>query len=145
MLYGTIALKLIIGLAALIIVMRLLGKKEMSAITPFDLIYTMLLGGIVEESLFSKKISILHMLFGLAMWVSLSILLKFLSRSLKKPLKGEPSELIVDGRLNHKELEKNHIEVEQLRAMLREKGIFSLKDVHYALLETSGSISVIDM
>ncbi|PLR95575.1 hypothetical protein CVD19_14095 [Bacillus sp. T33-2] len=126
--------------------MRLLGKKEMAEITPFDFIYTILLGGILEEALYEEKVSILHILFAIALWGALIYAVEILVQKfnvLKKPLKGEPSELVIAGQLNLKELSKNHIEMEQLRSMLRKKGIFSLKDVEYAVLETDGSISVL--
>lgn len=145
--YLTIAIKLTIGVAALILVVRLLGKKQMSELTPFDFIYTLVLGGSLEEGLYDEKISLPHILFALAIWGILIYIIEILVQKvefLKKPIKGGPSELMADGELNHVELKKNHIEMEQLRSMLREKGIFSLKDVHYILLETNGAISVIE-
>ncbi|MFT8322083.1 MAG: DUF421 domain-containing protein [Bacillus sp. (in: firmicutes)] len=146
MVYGMIILKLVIGLIALIIVMRLLGKKEMSEVTPFDFIYTLILGGILEESLYDEKISILHILCAIAVWGLLIYIVEILVQKIdtvKKPLKGEPAELVENGKPNINELKKNHIEMEQLRSMLREKDIFSLKDANYVLLETNGMISAI--
>lgn len=46
----SITMKLVFGLIGLLLVVRLLGKKSMSEITPFDLVYTLVLGGILEES-----------------------------------------------------------------------------------------------
>ncbi|WP_445491679.1 DUF421 domain-containing protein [Niallia sp. 03133] len=146
MLYGLIILKLVIGLIALIVVMRLLGKKEMSEVTPFDFIYTLILGGILEESLYDEKISILHILCAITVWGILIYIVEMLVQKMdkmKKPLKGEPAELLANGKLNMDELKKNQIEMEQLRSMLRGKDIFSIKDANYVLLETNGMLSVI--
>lgn len=70
----------------------------MSEITPFNFIYTILLGGILEEALYEEKVSILPILFAIALWAVLIYLVEVLVQKiykLKKPLKGEPSELIV--------------------------------------------------
>ncbi|HWO97282.1 MAG TPA: DUF421 domain-containing protein [Bacillus sp. (in: firmicutes)] len=144
--YVSIAFKLILGLAALLIVTRILGKKEMAQITPFDFIYALMLGGILEEGVYDDKVSILHILFALALWAILIYIIEVAVQKvdkLKRPLKGEPSPLIVKGQINLKEMKKNNMEMEQLRSMLREKGIFSLKEVECALLETSGTLSVL--
>ncbi len=59
-------------------------------------------------------------------------------------IKGTPSVLIYDGELNLLEIKNNHIEMEQLRSMLRSQNCFSLRTVKYAVLEIGGSISVMN-
>ncbi|WP_367651148.1 DUF421 domain-containing protein [Carnobacterium sp.] len=142
-----IASKLVIGLIGLLLVTRLLGKKTLSEITPFDLIYTLVLGGILEESLYDDKINALHFLFAVALW---GIMIYFLESVVQKKdkintfIKGTPSVLIYDGELNLLEIKNNHIEMEQLRSMLRSQNCFSLRTVKYAVLEIGGSISVMN-
>ncbi|MEK4947326.1 DUF421 domain-containing protein [Carnobacterium sp. FSL W8-0810] len=142
-----IASKLVVGLIGLLLVTRLLGKKTLSEITPFDLIYTLVLGGILEESLYDDKINILHFLFAVALW---GIMIYFLESVVQKKdkintfIKGTPSVLIYDGELNLLEIKNNHIEMEQLRSMLRSQNCFSLRTVKYAVLEIGGSISVMN-
>ena len=146
MLYASIAVKLVIGLAALFIVLRLLGKKELSQATPFDFIYTLVLGGILEEAIYDDKVSVFHILFAVALWGALIYFIEILverNDAIKKPLKGEPSTLIEKGSIKLDEMKKNHMEMEQLRGLLREQGIFAVSDVYYAILETSGTISVL--
>ena len=146
MLYASIAMKLAIGLIALFIVLRLLGKKELSQATPFDFIYTLVLGGILEEAIYDEKVSVFHILFAVAVWGALIYFIEILverNDAIKKPLKGEPSTLIEKGSIKLDEMKKNHMEMEQLRGLLREQGIFAVSDVYYAILETSGKISVL--
>ncbi|WP_409302790.1 DUF421 domain-containing protein [Peribacillus sp. SCS-155] len=146
MLYGSIAIKLIIGFIALLIVMRIMGKKEMSDITPFDFIYTFILGGILEEALYSKNISVLHILFAITLWSVLIYTVEVIVQKvdvLRRPLKGVPDMLIEEGKINLRAIKKNHIEMEQLRSMLRQQGVFSIKDVEYAILEPNGAVSII--
>lgn len=142
----TIALKILVGLLGLLIVVRVLGKKAMSEITPFDLIYTLVLGGILEESLYDDKVNVGHLLFAIALW---AFLIYFIEKIVQKNekinrwLKGEPSVLIKDGILNLKELTRNHIEMEQLRTMSRQQQCFSLENAKHVVLENAGQISVI--
>jgi uncharacterized membrane protein YcaP (DUF421 family) len=146
--YAMLALKLVLGLAALIIVTRLLGKKEMSQVTPFDFVYAIVLGGLVEENLFSKTTSsVWEMLFGIAVWgILIFIVEKTTQKSdkLRPILKGRAQPLVKDGEILIENLKKAELEMEQLKAMLRLKGVFSMKDVKDVILETSGNISVLE-
>lgn len=58
-------------------------------------------------------------------------------------LKGEPSILIKNGTLNLKELSRNHIEMEQLRTMLRQQQCFSVENARHVVLENAGQISLV--
>ncbi|WP_079507814.1 DUF421 domain-containing protein [Mesobacillus jeotgali] len=147
MIYFMLALKLVIGLAALIIVTRLLGKKEMSQVTPFDFVYAVVLGGLVEENLFEKSSStIWEMLFGIAVWgILIFIVEKTTQKSdkLRPILKGKAELLVKNGKIQIENLTKAELEMEQLKSLLRLKGVFSMNDVKDVFLETSGSISVL--
>lgn len=143
--YGSIALKLIIGLIALLIVTRLLGKKELAQITPFDFVYALVLGGFLEEAIFDEKVSIGHLTFSIALWALLIYSIELLVMKfdkLRPMLKGEPIMIIEDGNLDLKALKKAKLEMEQLRTMLRQQGFFSIKEVSYAFIEPSGHLSI---
>ncbi|MER1935512.1 MAG: DUF421 domain-containing protein, partial [Priestia megaterium] len=62
--------------------------------------------------------------------------------TINKWIKGQPCILVQDGQLNIKGLNSNHVEMEQLRTMMREQNCFSLKEAKYVILETGGTISV---
>ena len=145
MTYIDIGLKLFFGLIALLIVTRLLGKKELSQLTPFDFIYSLVLGGILEESIYDEKVSLLHVWFAVAVWGGMLFIIEKLSKRYDKVkilLKGETSILIKNGEFNVKELEANHLEMEQLRIMLRQHGVFSLREVCDLYLEPGGTVSL---
>ncbi|WP_062532450.1 DUF421 domain-containing protein [Jeotgalibaca dankookensis] len=144
--FALIALKLLFGFLGLLLVVRLLGKKSMSEITPFDLIYTLVLGGILEESIYDDAVNTGHLLFAIGLWaVMIYLIEQFVQKNDKvnKWVKGEPAVLIRNSKLNVKEITKNHIEMEQLRAMLRQEQCFSLENAKHVILETAGQISVI--
>ncbi|MEK3934860.1 DUF421 domain-containing protein [Sporosarcina sp. FSL W7-1349] len=143
--YLTNGAKLIIGLLAFIIVLRLLGKKHLAEMTPYDIIYLLMFGGILEETLYDPKITIPMFLFSLAVWaVAIYLVEKLVVRSntLRIWIKGSPDKLIADGKINKNLLEKNQLEMEQLRTMLRQQGIFSLREVRDLYIEPGGDISI---
>ncbi|MBR3119884.1 MAG: DUF421 domain-containing protein [Oceanobacillus sp.] len=142
----SISIKVICGLLALLLVVRLLGKKELSQITPFDLVYLLVLGGLLEESIYDDLVTVWQVLYAIGLWAVLIYIIELIVRRfdrMRTVIKGEPSIIIKDGELDVKTLKKNKLESEQLRTMLRQQGIFSLQEVKYAVLEPSGQLSVL--
>lgn len=143
----SMTIKIICGLLALLIVVRLLGKKELSQITPFDFVYILVLGGLLEESVYDDKVTVWQVLAAIAIW---SLLIYSIEKIVQKfdktrsAVKGEPTVIIHDGELDIKALKKNKLESEQLRTMLRQQGIFSINEVKYGILEPSGQLSVLE-
>ncbi|MGP4040805.1 DUF421 domain-containing protein [Gracilibacillus sp. D59] len=119
----------------------------MSQITPVDFVYLLVLGGLMENAVYDDTVTIWEVLYSLAMWSLLIYILELLVRNLEwlRPIvKGKATIIIEDGVLNIKNLKKSKLESEQLRSMLRLQGIFSIKDVKYAILEPSGDLSVME-
>lgn len=144
--YIGILSKLFIGFFGTIIVMRAVGKKALSEITPYDIIYTIILGGIVQEGLYDDKVHVGHIVFALFIWGVVIYLVETLVQrrdNIARKMKGEPSVFIYKGELNLYEIHQNHIEMEQLRSILREQNCFSLSQVEYAVMETNGIVSII--
>lgn len=142
----SISLKLVFGLVSLMLVTRVLGKKALADVTPFDLIYTLVLGGILEESIYDDKLNIGHLVFALFLWAALIYIIERIVQKntrVSRLLKGEPSVIIRDGVINLKALSKNHIEMEQLRTMLRQQQCFSLENAKHVILESAGQVSVL--
>ncbi|MGR6897484.1 DUF421 domain-containing protein [Rummeliibacillus sp. BSL5] len=141
----TITLKVILGFIALMLVIRLMGKKELSEVTPFDIVFLLMLGGILEETLYDNKVQVWHFLYAIILWTVLSFITNLVVRKydkLRPFIKGEPSILINKGVLDIKELKINKMETEQLLSLLRQQGIFSIREVKYVILEPGGQISV---
>ncbi|AXH99150.1 DUF421 domain-containing protein [Sporosarcina sp. PTS2304] len=144
--YVDITFKIIVGLVSLLIVIRLLGKKELTQMTPFDFVYLILLGSFLEEGLFDDKISIFHIMYAIFLWGFLIFLIeKMVLRydRFKRVVRGTPSDLIVKGKIDAEALKKNNMELDQLRTMIRSQGYFSITDIQHATLETGGSLSVL--
>lgn len=142
----SITVKIICGLLALLAIIRLLGKKELSQITPFDFVYLLILGGLVEESVYDDKVTVWQVLYSVTLWAVLIYSIEKIVQRFDKTrpvIKGEPTIIINEGELDIDALQKNDLESEQLRTMLRQQGIFTISEVKYAILETSGQLSVL--
>lgn len=126
--YLDIVIKIVVGLLALMTVIRILGKKELAQLTPYDVIYTLVLGGILEESIFDEKVKIPHFLLAITTWALLIFLIEKATKKwdpIRVLLKGEPVKLISDGKLDMKKFDKNHLEMEQLRSALKTRCVYS--------------------
>lgn len=144
--YIGIATKMIVGGIGIFVLLRLLGKKPMSELTPFDLIYIVVLGALVEESIYDHHVNILHIIFAITLWGAFVYIIEKLLESTEKVstlIEGEPSVLIDQGRLNMKELNANHFDMEQLRTVLRVNHCYSINDCYYAVLEVNGAFTII--
>lgn len=143
--YIQIFTKLAAGFLGLWAMTRILGKKEMSALTPFDFVSAVILGDLVGDTIYDESKSILQLLAALAGWTILSIAFDKLTQYVKafrKPLEGKPDLLICDGKIDVKELHRNNLDFDQLRTMLRSKDIFAVSEVAFAIYETNGTLSV---
>ncbi len=144
--YGLQALKLIGGLLILTLTFRALGKKNMAQLSPFDLVYVIVFGGILDSTFYDDEIGILPFIFSVVVW-SLSIYaIEILAKKFtlfRVLFRGTPDHIIEDGKLNVRLYGKSKIEMEELRSILRQKDIFSLREVKELFLEPDGKFSVI--
>lgn len=143
---GLILIKLIAGFVGLWAMTRLLGKKEIAALTPFDFISAVMLGDLVGNTIYEKDTSVWMLIFTLAVWTVLSVTFEKITQryqKLRKPLEGEPEILIRNGQIDLMRLRRNNLDFDQLRMMLRAKDTFSVSEVAYAIYETNGSLSIL--
>lgn len=139
------AMKLTLGLIGVMIVLKLMGKKELAQVTPLDFVYALILGGIIEESLYDATVPVYEMLFSIFFWALLIFILEKIalkSRRFKSISQGDPQLLINEGQLNRKMMDDNKMDVDEVRMLLRMKDVFSLSQVKYGILEESGELSV---
>ncbi|WP_071394899.1 DUF421 domain-containing protein [Bacillus tuaregi] len=144
--YINILSDLVVGYIALFLVVKRLGKTQLSQITPFDFISALVLGELVGNTVFDDKRDTLPIVFAITVWGTLIYLTEFLTqkfRKLRYIFEGKPAILINKGKLDWKELKKNQIDIDQLQEMLRMKDVFSIQEVEYAILENNGGISVL--
>lgn len=140
-----VILRTVLAFFILLILTRLLGKKQLSHLTFFNYITGITFGNIAATLACDKDIKSIEGLGSLILWTGLSILVEFISLKsgvIRKFLNGEPSILIKKGRLQPKLMAKMRMSLDDLLTMLRNNNVFSLKDVEYAIIETNGQLSV---
>ena len=142
----TTFLRAIIIYIFVLIVMRLMGKREIGQLQPFELVVSMMIADLASipltESgvpLFKGIISILGILI---MHLLISVI-NMKSVVLRGIICGKPNMLIYRGKINEKALVKERFTINELQEKLRTNGVMSLGDVEYAILETSGDLSVV--
>ncbi len=143
--YGQIAFKLVVGFMGLWLLTRLLGKKEISQLTPFDFVSSLMLSELVGNTVYQEDVKFSHLLFSLFLWGILSLLFEKVTQYAKRArgvLDGKPSILIRDGEVDIDELKKNSLDFDQLRMLLRQHDVFFIREVAYAIFEANGSLSV---
>ncbi len=127
-------------------VMRLMGKREIGQLQPFELVTSIIIADLASTPLANGGIpitnGIIPILGLLVMHLVISILnMKFMN--FRKLVCGKPSILIYRGKIDEQELRKERFTLNELQERLRDNNIMNLGDVEYAILETSGQINVI--
>lgn len=143
--YFRIATELFTGYVALFFLTKILGKTQISQITAFDFISAIIVGELVGNALYDENVGIMDILITVLMWGFLIFLTEIItekSQRWRKFLEGEPSIVIHKGKIDYKQLKKNHLDINQLQHLLRSKDVFSIRECEYAILETDGTISV---
>ena len=129
-----------------LIVMRLMGKREIGQLQPFELAISIMIADLatipmteIGIPIFNGIIPILGLL---VMHLFISIL-NLKSLRARQIICGKPSILIYRGKINEKALKKERFTINELQERLRGNNIVNLGDVEYAILETSGEVTVI--
>lgn len=129
-----------------VIIMRLMGKRQIGQLQPFELVIAIMVSDLASIPMQDIGIPLLYGIIPIITLLIIQILLSFFqlkSDSFRNLLCGKPSILIGKGKINMKELGTQRFNLSDLLEELRLKGYFNLEDIEYAILETSGQISVI--
>ena len=127
------------------LIYRIMGKREVGQLSITDLIVSLLIAELTVISIENYDKSMLYSLIPIVLLVLLQCILSYIS--LKKPkfrifLDGNPSVIIKDGKINYNEMLKQRYNLDDLLVQLRDKGYRSIEEVEYAILESSGTLSV---
>lgn len=131
--------------AALVIFLRVSGKRMLSKMNAFDLVVTVALGSTLATILLSKEVSLTEGLAALALLLGLQYIVAWSaarSRSVGRILKSKPTLLYFDGEFLRDALRAENVSEEAVRAGFRQHGFASIADVHAVVLESDGSLSV---
>lgn len=139
-------IRAIILYIVVLVIMRLMGKREIGQLQPFELAIAIMIADLAAVPMSELGIpltnGIIPILALLVMYMFISAL-NMKSINFRKIISGQPSLLIYRGRIDEKVLKRERITINELQERLRGEDVFNLSDVEYAILETNGQVTVI--
>ena len=139
-----IVLRATVVFFVVLLVTRVVGKRELASLEPFDVILLVVIGDLVQQGVTQSDYSLTGATLAIVTISLLTVATAYVSyrfRTLRPVLEGEPVVLIENGNLLDANLRRERLTVEELIAEARQQSIGSLDDVDWAVLETTGRIS----
>ena len=128
------------------ILTRIIGRRELNSLEPFDLILLVMMGDLVQQGVTQNDFSVTGLMLAGGTVGFLAMTFSYVSfkvRRLRPLLDGEPIVLLQDGKPIERNLRRERLTVEEGAANARLQQIASLEDIQWAVLETNGQISFI--
>ena len=139
-------IRAIILYATAILLIRLMGKRQIGELQPSELVITMLISEVASLPMQDNTIPMFNAIVALFILVSLEILSSALSlrfHKIRTVMQGHPVIIIRNGKIDIDALKKLRISINDLLSALRQKDVFEISQVSYAIFETNGKISVL--
>jgi uncharacterized membrane protein YcaP (DUF421 family) len=130
----------------LVVLLRLTGKRQVGQLAPFDLVLLLVLSNAVQNAMNAGDNSLIGGLISASTLVGLNFVVgyaTFRSKRLEGVIEGQPEVLIHNGKLFEKVMARAQLTHHELDAALRQAGCTSVEEVHCAVLENNGSITVV--
>lgn len=127
-------------------VMRLMGKREIGQMQPFELAISIMIADLAATPMAETGVPITNgimPILGLLMMHLIISMINIKSTKAREIVCGKPTILIYRGKIDQKALKKERFTINELEERLRDNSIFNIGDVEYAILETSGQVTVI--
>lgn len=132
--------------AALYLLLRLLGKRELGQMTPFELLVLVVMGDLIQQGVTHNDFSLTGAILAIgtfAFWGLVLSWLTYLSPRAERLLDGEPRVIIRDGELLEENLRRDRMTRSEVESEMRLAGISRMADVAWGILEPQGKISFI--
>ncbi|WP_369361844.1 DUF421 domain-containing protein [Priestia megaterium] len=140
-----IVIRVAISFLVLLVLTRIMGRKEISQMTFFNFVSAITIGTLSGALVTDQTLSMGNGLIALLAWSIFTItigLMTIKSKKTRQIIDGEPVIVIKNGKIMEDALRKVRLDMDSLTASLREKDIFSLMDVEYAIFETDSKLSI---
>jgi uncharacterized membrane protein YcaP (DUF421 family) len=142
-----LALRTIVVFFFIFVLMRIVGRRELSSLEPFDLILLVVLGDSVQQALTQDDYSVTGAFIVVSTIALLQVFLSYLNfrvPRLRSLIDGEPIVIVQDGRVIEGNARRERLTLEDIAEAARLQQIASLDDVQWAVLETSGELTFIE-
>ena len=141
-----IVFRAVVAFFFVLFVTRVVGRRELSSLQPFDLILLVMIGDLTQQGVTQNDFSVTGLVLAAGTIAVLTVVVSYSSFKfprLRPVLDGEPVIVLEKGEPITKNLDRNRITVEELQAAARQEGHGTLAELDWAVLETSGRISFV--
>jgi uncharacterized membrane protein YcaP (DUF421 family) len=141
-----IVLRAIVVFIFLMVLTRVIGRRELSSLQPFDLILLIILGDAVQQGLTQDDYSLTGALLAVGTIALCQVLVSYVSYKFprtRKVIEGAPIIVVQDGEPIQRNLDRERIDIDDIAEEARQQGIAHLAEVKWAVLETTGKMSFI--
>lgn len=129
-----------------VIVMRMMGKRQIAQMQPFELVITILIAELAATPMENSSIPLISGVIPILTLLSIQVIVSYISiksETFREVVCGKPSILISKGKILQSEIRRLRINMNDLLEQLRSKDYPNVSDVEYAILETNGQLSII--
>lgn len=130
----------------LIVLLRILGKKEFSQLNIFDFVVFLLIADLIVLSFDRTEFRLLEAIIATTVLVMADLLCSHIAMKSKRArdwIEGTPTYIVSKGKIHYDNMKKSRYNIESLAQHLRQQSISSLSEVDYAILETNGNLSIL--
>jgi uncharacterized membrane protein YcaP (DUF421 family) len=141
-----LVLRAFVVFAFIYLLTRIVGRRELGSAEPFDLILLVVLGDLVQQGVTQSDYSLTGAILVISTFTLLTVFVSFLSVKvplLRPVLDGDPLILIENGTPNTANLKRQRLDLGEVLAEARQQQVTRLEDIQWAILESSGQISII--
>ena len=139
-------IRVLIIYITVLIFLRLMGKRQIGEMQPYEVVITLIIADLATLPMSDSNIPLLHGILPLAILVLIHFFITLLTRKnikFRRMISGNPVVIISPKGIEYQSFKDLNINFDDLIEMLRQSGYYSLEQVHYAIMETNGRISII--
>ncbi|MFK4388979.1 uncharacterized membrane protein YcaP (DUF421 family) [Peribacillus frigoritolerans] len=141
-----VILRSITSFSLLLVGTKILGKQTISQMTMFDFVATISLGAIAANLAFNTSIKVHHTIIAFTIYIAIIFLMALISLKNSKGRKflaGDPTIVMQNGKILEGNMNKMRYTLDYLNQQLRERDIFNIEEVLFAIVETNGTLTVL--
>lgn len=140
-----ISVRTVVMYVIILLIFRVMGKREIGELSVLDLIVFMMIAELAVIAIEDPQMKLMDAISPMIILMIIQIVLALISlksRKFREVVDGRPTILIKNGKIDEKAMRKQRYNFDDLLQQLREKDIFNVADINYAILEPSGELSV---
>ncbi|BAB04951.1 DUF421 domain-containing protein [Halalkalibacterium halodurans] len=145
--YPTIILRTILIYFIILLVLRIMGKREIGQLSVLDFVVSIMIAELAVISIENIQVSMMNTIIPIVVLSLIQIVFAYVSlksKTMRRLVDGKPTVLISQGKIDEREMRKQRYNFDDLLIQLRQSNVRDISDVEFAILEPSGKLSVIE-